>query len=46
VLPLAFGAWQIALAFSLLNLGILTWRIRIEERALAPRRLETPPHTV
>ena len=38
VLPLAFGAWRIALAFSVLNLALLAWRIRIEERALAPRR--------
>lgn len=38
VLPLAFGAWRIALVFSLLNAILLAWRIRIEERALAPRR--------
>jgi methyltransferase len=38
VLPLVFGAWQIALVFSLLNAALLAWRIRIEERALAPRR--------
>lgn len=38
VLPLAFGAWRIALAFSLLNAALLAWRIRLEERALAPRR--------
>ncbi len=35
VLPLAFGAWQIALAFGLANLALLTHRIRVEERALA-----------
>ncbi len=35
VLPLAFGAWQIALGFGLANLALLAWRIRIEERALA-----------
>jgi methyltransferase len=35
VLPLAFGLWQVALIFSLLNAGVLTIRIRAEERALA-----------
>lgn len=39
VLPLVFGAWHIALVFSLLNLALLAWRIRVEERALAPRRM-------
>lgn len=34
VLPLAFGAWQIALAFTLPNLALLAHRIRVEERAL------------
>jgi methyltransferase len=38
VLPLVFGAWRIAIVFSLLNLALLAWRIRIEEQALAPRR--------
>ncbi len=38
VLPLVFGAWRIALVFSLLNAALLFWRIRLEERALAPRR--------
>jgi methyltransferase len=38
MLPLAFGAWQLAIVFTLLNLAVLTWRIRIEEQALAPRR--------
>ena len=37
VLPLAFGAWQIALVFSVLNALLLRHRIRLEERALAPR---------
>jgi methyltransferase len=37
VLPLAFGAWRIAAIFSVLNLALLAWRVRIEERALAPR---------
>ncbi len=35
VLPLAFGAWHIALAFGLANLALLAQRIRVEERALA-----------
>ena len=38
LLPLAFGAWKIALVFSMLNLSLLTWRIRIEDGALAVRR--------
>ncbi len=38
-LPLAFGAWGIALVFSVLNLALLGWRIRLEERVLGPRRL-------
>jgi methyltransferase len=37
-LPLAFGAWQIAVVFSLLNALMVAWRIRIENEALAPRR--------
>lgn len=38
VLPLAFGAWWIALVFSLLNLMLVLHRIRVEDQALAPRR--------
>lgn len=38
VLPLAFGAWQIALIFSAANAALLTWRIRVEDRALDARR--------
>jgi methyltransferase len=34
VLPLAFGLWQVALIFSLLNAAVLWIRIRAEERAL------------
>lgn len=37
VLPLAFGAWRIALAFSILNAVVLAFRIRVENRALAAR---------
>ena len=37
VLPLVFGQWQIALAFSILNAAVLAWRIRVENAALATR---------
>ena len=35
ILPLAFGLWQVALIFTLLNAAILAIRIRAEEKALA-----------
>lgn len=38
VLPLAFGAWEIAVIFSLANAAVLAQRVRVEERALALRR--------
>ncbi len=38
VLPLAFGAWKTAIVFSLLNAGVLAFRIRVEDRAIAERR--------
>ncbi len=38
VLPLAFGAWWIAVAFSVINGTLLAWRIRVENEALATRR--------
>jgi methyltransferase len=38
VLPLAFGAWTVALVFSALNAALLAWRISVEDRTLAPRR--------
>jgi len=38
VLPLAFGAWPLTLAFSLANAAVLAVRLRAEETALAPRR--------
>lgn len=38
LLPLAFGAWKIALVFSILNMALLWHRIRIEDTALAARR--------
>lgn len=37
VLPLAFGAWRIALVFSVLNALLVAHRIRIEQQALAER---------
>lgn len=39
VLPLAFGLWGTAIMFGLLNLAMLAWRIRVEERALTPLRI-------
>jgi methyltransferase len=38
VLPLAFGAWRVALVWSALNALLLAHRIRVEEAALAARR--------
>ena len=38
VLPLAFGQWEIALVWSVLNALLLRHRIAIESAALAPRR--------
>ena len=38
VLPLAFGLWGTAIAFGVLNLAMLAWRIRAEEAALRPLR--------
>jgi len=37
VLPLAFGAWKIAVVFSLANLVVLHFRLRIENAALRRR---------
>lgn len=39
LLPLAFGAWPLALLFGALNLLLLGYRISVEERALRPRRI-------
>jgi methyltransferase len=41
LLPAAFGAWRIAAGFSAANLALLAWRIRLEDRAIAPRRALT-----
>lgn len=43
VLPLMFGAWRLALAFSVVNAAVLWHRIRVEDQALAPRRSLTAP---
>lgn len=40
VLALALGLPGIALGFGIVNLAVLAWRIRIEERAIADRRAE------
>jgi methyltransferase len=42
VLPLAFGAWEIAAVFSVLNAGVLAYRIGIENAMLAERRGAAP----
>jgi methyltransferase len=38
VLPLVFGAWEIAIVFSVLNAAVLWRRIAVEDAALAERR--------
>ena len=40
ILPLAFGAYGIAIVFSILNAALLSYRIRLEERTLASRRTD------
>lgn len=42
MLPLAFGEWPVALAFSVLNAAVLAWRIHQEDAALAIRRARVP----
>lgn len=37
-LPLAFGEWQVAIVFTVLNGLVLAWRIRAEDAALSARR--------
>ena len=41
ILPAAFGFWWYAIAFGVLNLAVLWWRIRAEDEALKP--LREPP---
>jgi methyltransferase len=43
VLPLAFHAYQVAVVFSILNAALLSYRIRLEEQTLAPRRPRVSP---
>jgi len=38
LLPLALGSWPMAVVFSLINAGLLTWRIRMENVTLRTRR--------
>lgn len=38
VLPLAFGQIGVAAGFSALNVLLIAWRVRVEDRALADRR--------
>jgi methyltransferase len=40
-LPLAFGEFGVAIAFSIPNAAMLAWRITVEDRALALRRDKT-----
>jgi methyltransferase len=41
ILPLVFSMWWYAIIFGCLNLALLFWRIREEERALNPLRTES-----
>ncbi len=43
VLPLAFGLWEVALTFSLLNAIVLFIRIRAEAAALQHAALKSTP---
>jgi len=38
LLPLALGAWPLAVIFSMLNAAVIAWRIHVEETSLALRR--------
>ena len=39
IVPLIAGAWEVSLAFGVANALVLAWRIWVEEKALAPRRI-------
>ncbi len=41
ILPLVFHMWWFAIIFGCINLALLFWRIREEERALKPLRTES-----
>lgn len=43
ILPLAFGAWEIALGFSILNALLVRHRIQVETAALMPRERVMAP---
>jgi methyltransferase len=43
VLPMVFGAWALALLFSILNAAVLAWRIRVENALLAGRAAVSNP---
>lgn len=45
VLPLAFGMVWLAVVFSALNLALLAWRVRVENRVLAGRADNGNLHT-
>jgi len=38
LLPLALGAWPLAVLFSVLNAATIAWRIHVEETSLTTRR--------
>ncbi|WP_119301479.1 isoprenylcysteine carboxyl methyltransferase family protein [Dongia deserti] len=38
LLPLALGSWPLALGFTVVNVILLAWRIKVENSALASRR--------
>lgn len=45
ILPLAFGIWPVALGFSVANLALLAHRIRVEDAALATKRMASDGHS-
>lgn len=42
LLPMVFGEMAVAVIFTILNAGLLFWRIRVENAALAARRANPP----
>lgn len=44
-LPLVHGAWLTAAAFTVANLALLSWRVRVEEQALAELAAPAPART-
>ena len=45
ILPMVFGLFWYALAFTVVNVGLIAWRIRAEERALRHKRQTQLPET-